>query len=155
MKLSKKDRIEKHNFVEHSAGGIVYRVRNQPEVLMMLDLKNNWTFPKGWIEEGESIEEAAKREIQEEVGISDLKQITHLQQAKYIYYFEGKLVRKLVDYFLFFSEGSEKLTPQLEEGIQKAQWVSLDEAARIVGYPQTNKPILEKAIKIIEERANH
>lgn len=60
---------------EFSAGGLVYR-RRGGEVSVVLAARNHpqtgrlvWTIPKGHLEEGESSEDAARRELREETGL--------------------------------------------------------------------------------------
>ncbi len=59
-------------YYEKSCGAIVYR--NIGGVIRYLLIKNrrssNWSFPKGHIEDGESLEETAIREVKEEAGIN-------------------------------------------------------------------------------------
>lgn len=129
---------------EASAGGIVVRKSRQGwEVLLMCDMKGNWTFPKGLIEGSEKPLTTAKREIKEEVGLTRLVFVTALTPTSYMYH-RGALIKKTVYYFLFRASGREKPTVQVEEGISEAKWFSLHEALTSVGYPKTNKPLLEE-----------
>lgn len=130
---------------EVSAGGvIVHRTRNGLVVLIMKDLKGMWTFPKGKIEDGENLEKTATREIAEEVGLKRLKLIAPLKPTSY-WYFRGSPIRKTVHYFLFVSASLQKPVVQTEEGITEARWVPFEDAAALVGYPKTNKPLLTEA----------
>ena len=57
---------------EPTAGGIVFRRNNstdEVEILLIQDAKDRWTIPKGHIEEGETAQQTAKREIGEEAGL--------------------------------------------------------------------------------------
>ena len=56
---------------EKSCGGIVYRkFHGNTEILLIKHIKSGyWSFPKGHVENGETEEETAKREIKEETGI--------------------------------------------------------------------------------------
>ena len=66
------------NNIEHcySAGGVVLSPNNQ--VLVVQQLNDTWSLPKGGIDPGEDELTAAKREIYEESGISDLTYVKDL-----------------------------------------------------------------------------
>lgn len=137
---------------EKSAGGlIVYKgkVTRDIRILMIKDQGGNWTFPKGLIEPGETDEAAARREIQEETGISGLKLIAPLRPITYLYRRDG-LRRKTVKYFLFEAGEQSEAVVQSEEGIQSAAWFDFSEALRICGYPQTNPALLREAAEILK-----
>jgi 8-oxo-dGTP pyrophosphatase MutT (NUDIX family) len=131
---------------EYSAGGVILKQQNNVwHVLLIKDMNGNWTFPKGIIDPGENDEEAAKREIQEEVGLTKLSSPVALKKISYWYVRGGDKIHKTVSYFLFTAEGKEQLVPQKEEGISDVQWMSKDEAIKHIGYPKTNIPLLRKA----------
>lgn len=128
---------------QQSAGGIVVRnIRGAWEVLVLQDMNDTWTFPKGNINTGEKPEHAAQREIQEEVGLTDLALHETLTDISYVYRRNG-LIRKTVTYFLFESKGDQHPVNQTEEGIHNATWTPIDRAIEIIGYPKTNKPLLD------------
>lgn len=132
--------------IEISAGGaVIKKIDNQTHVLLLKDKKNQWTLPKGLIEEGEPMEETAKREIKEEVGLTKIKLLTKLKPIQYFYKFESELIKKTVHYFLFEELEEETLQPQKEEGINEVKWAPIDEAMNIVGYQKTNRKVLEEA----------
>ncbi len=134
---------------ELSAGGIIVRKNGASwDVLLLKDMNDNWTFPKGLVEKGENAVFAAKREIAEEVGISDVSLISPLTPIHYMYKRNG-LISKTVQYFLFSTEGKEIPKGQKEEGVSEVRWVPLDEALTIIGYPKTNKQLLEETQLIL------
>lgn len=134
---------------EVSAGGVIVRKRGDSwEVLLICDPKGKWTFPKGHLEGDESHLETAIREIGEEVGIHDLTYMADLTPVEYLFTRDG-LVKKTVHFFLFECGGDAPLVPQIDEGITDAVWVSIGEAARQIGYPKTNKPILKEAMALL------
>ena len=103
---------------EISAGGIIVRYRNNTwEVVVLRDMNNSWTFPKGKIEKGEILEKTARREIEEEIGLHNLTFITKLPVIQYTY----GIINKTVHYFLFESTNDEPLINQTEEGIHDAR----------------------------------
>ena len=96
-----------------AAGGLVLNPKK--EVLFIL--RNGvWDLPKGWIEKEETIETAAIREVEEECGISNLQLIKPLITTYHIYFHKGVKLKQTY-WYLMTSNYSEKLTPQLEEGI--------------------------------------
>lgn len=134
--------------IEVSAGGVVYRKRRRVfEVLLLKDKNNNWTFPKGLIEDNEDKLGTAQREIGEEVGLKNVKFVSELSPIGYWYRWQKDLIKKTVYYFLFETMGDEQPKPQKEEGITAVKWFTPEEALKIIGYPKTNKPILKEVIE--------
>jgi bis(5'-nucleosidyl)-tetraphosphatase len=87
-----------------------------------------WTFPKGHIEEGETDEDAARREIAEETGLTELELIGDL--GSYERYKIGangtdddRSELKEIHLYLFAAEPRAVLVPSMEIG--EAEWVSL------------------------------
>ena len=129
---------------EVSSGGIVvYKAHDGWYVLLMKDMKHNWTFPKGVVEKGESHEDASKREIFEETGLKNIILIQKLSPIHYAYQRNG-LIHKTVHYFLFEWLGDEQIRLQAEEGISDSIWLTIDEAKKIIGYPKTNMILLDE-----------
>src|SRR3989344_4262748 len=107
---------------ETSAGGVIVKKSGSSwSVLLMQDMSDTWTFPKGGIEKGETPAEAAKREIAEEVGLRSVECLAPLTSISYSYKKNG-LVKKTVQYFLFHANGSEPIVCQKKEGIKTAKW---------------------------------
>ncbi len=104
-----------------AAGGRVYN--NKQEVLMIYRL-GKWDLPKGKVEEGESPEKAAIREVREECGISEIGILKKLLPTYHIYRIEKKLMLKKTHWFEMEHCGSEKPKPQIEEAITEAKWIS-------------------------------
>ncbi len=136
---------------EVSAGGIVvHNGKNQWYVLILKDMNNTWTFPKGLIETGETPEVAAGREIAEEVGTSRLTLLARLPPVTYFYERNGR-IKKTVQYFIFESPSRARPKPQKQEGISEARWVKLGDATQMIGYRQTNVKLLEETRNAITQ----
>ena len=86
---------------------------------------DDWAFPKGKLERGESWEEAAVREVEEETGLrctlGDFAGSTHYPVG------EGL---KEVRYFLMESDGE----PRAQNEIDEVRWVTDDEARELLSY---------------------
>lgn len=137
-----------------SAGGIIVCLEGGAwYVLLLRDMNDTWTFPKGMIEKGESPETAAVREIQEEVGISGLLLLGALGPIHYTYKRNGT-VNKTVRYFVYQSLTRAKPVAQREEGIQEVRCVGLDEAINSIGYRETNVKLLEETWILLRRRTS-
>jgi 8-oxo-dGTP pyrophosphatase MutT (NUDIX family) len=117
-----------------SAGGIVL---GEHGTIAMVRSRSGtlWLFPKGHIEEGETDEAAARREILEETGIDHLEYIDDL--GTYERYRIGKDGTDMLDelkemhMFLFSAPPHAELAPTLE--IEEARWVPLQSVVKEVG----------------------
>ena len=66
---------------EPTSGGVVFRFtkdKKDIEILLIQDSKERWTIPKGHIEPGETAKVTAKREVEEETGLSNISVLTWL-----------------------------------------------------------------------------
>lgn len=106
-----------------AAGGIVER----EEELLFIRRHGLWDLPKGKIEKGESIEEAAIREVEEECGIQGVTIKEELIETYHTYEVGKKKFLKRTHWFAMKYEGPKETIPQLEEGITEAMWVVEDD----------------------------
>ena len=134
---------------EVSAGGIVVRKRDKDwMVLLVRDIHEEWTFPKGKVQAKEDLEHAAMREVGEEVGVTHVTKLKKLPVIRY-FYTRNNLINKSVHYFIFLSDGRDKLINQIQEGIHDATWMPLSTAISVIGYKKTNTPILVQTQKFL------
>ena len=126
---------------EVSAGGLVVDKSGEMGLLIgRIDKRGRmlWSLPKGHIEEGESPEEAAIREVLEETGIKSA--ITRsLGVIDFWFMAEGKRIHKTVHHFLF-AEKSGRLEAQVSE-VDDVKWFPLDDIAKTLAYPDERKLI--------------
>jgi ADP-ribose pyrophosphatase YjhB (NUDIX family) len=111
--------LKKKYKVMTAAGGLVTR---KDKILMIYRLKK-WDLPKGKIDKGEKAKEAAVREIQEECGVQS-QIVTKLCTTWHTYTLKKKRILKKTTWYEMTSVGNGKLTPQEEEGIDEARWMS-------------------------------
>ncbi len=107
-----------------AAGGKVFN--SKKEILAIYRLEK-WDLPKGKVEKGESIREAAVREVEEECGISNLKIEKELNSTYHTYWMKDKHILKRTYWYQMTYSGLEVLVPQTEEDIQEVKWLSLNE----------------------------
>lgn len=133
---------------EFSAGGIVVK-ENQFLLVENSRMKNPeekwWGFPKGHLEEGESTEEAAIREVAEETGI-EAEIIDKLGQSKYVITKNEEKIFKVVTIFLMkYLSGEPKA--QIGE-VSDVIWLPYEAALKKLTYPN-DKDLLKKAKEIV------
>lgn len=135
---------------EVSAGGIVFkRTPRSIKFALMKDSYDKWTFPKGRVESGESLEAAAARETLEEMGLEQIRILEYL--GKIDIWFrdrferEGQLVHKDIHYFLFETPKDAELHPDPTQRAYEAKWISTSQLMKTSDYDDL-KPILKRAI---------
>ena len=134
-----------------SAGRVVIKTeRGRPRVLLIKDSYGRWTWAKGHIEKGESVEETAIREISEETGLKKIEIVEKLGKQEYFFTLKGTRIFKTVYVFLLKASAREKLKIQTEE-IEAAKWFWEKEALKKIEY-KGQDVFLKKAIKIFKRR---
>ncbi len=106
-----------------AAGGLV---TNEKGELLMIFRRSKWDLPKGKLDEGESIESCAVREVKEETGLKQLI-VENLAGITYHEYFDKYLqadILKETYWFAMKAKGEQKLIPQTDEDIEEIKWVS-------------------------------
>ena len=130
---------------EVSAGGLVIDQSGTQGLLIgRIDHKDAtgkrllWSLPKGHIEEGETPEQAAIREVEEETGITS--SITKsLGVIDFWFMAGGKRIHKTVHHYLFRENGG-LLAPQVSE-VDEVAWFPLAEIIERLAYPDEKKLI--------------
>jgi 8-oxo-dGTP pyrophosphatase MutT (NUDIX family) len=102
-----------------AAGGLV---RNRKGKALFIYRNDKWDLPKGKLDKGESIEEAAIREVMEETGVKDLVLDNYLHTTYHIFKRNGAYKLKQVYWFAMHTNYDDKLKPQKSEGITKVKW---------------------------------
>ena len=137
---------------EPTAGGIVFRrnAKNEVEILLIQDHKDRWTIPKGHIEEGETAQEAARREIGEEAGLHDIDMLGWLGKI----HFRSRRIEKLVlitqqVYLMRVRTSGNEI--QKEDWMNGIKWFPFSEALDLIEYEDIGKLMLLAMKRIRQE----
>jgi ADP-ribose pyrophosphatase YjhB (NUDIX family) len=134
-----------YKFIE-AAGGLVQR-KNK-----FLFIKRNgvWDIPKGKLEKGEKVEQAAVREIVEECNVNSPKIKEHLINTYHTYKMNGKkCLKKTYWFWMEANKKDKKLKPQKEEGITKVKYLKPSKFDKVKS--NTYQSIIE-VINILESK---
>ncbi|MBB4687263.1 NUDIX hydrolase [Amycolatopsis jiangsuensis] len=133
---------------ETSAGGLVLDADREHAVLIgRLDRHGRllWSLPKGHIEDGETVEQTAVREVKEETGIS-ARVLRPLGTIDYWFVAQQRRVHKTVHHFLLESTGGALSDEDVE--VTEVAWVRLAELETTLAYADERK-LVRKAGELL------
>lgn len=116
---------------------------------MIQDPKDRWSIPKGKIEKGESMQQAAEREVKEETGLKHIKVLDRLGKVDFRFRNGDALVLKTMHVFLMHAyKDADKYHAEEHEGIKDLRWFSVSEALDLIEYDDIGKLFLIALKKI-------
>ena len=122
---------------EFSAGGLVVDLAGEvPKGALIARTDRHgrllWSLPKGHIEAGETAEQAAVREVEEETGIAGVI-MAELGTIDFWFVAEGRRIHKTVQHYLMRATGGELSDADIE--VTDVAWVPLPDIAAQLAYP--------------------
>ena len=118
----KKEFLKKFTFIR-AAGGLV---TNEKGEVMIIFRRGKWDLPKGKLDKGETIEQCAVREVEEETGLKNITIESLLQSTFHTYHEGSRFILKESIWFKMKANGEQNTSPQTEEGIEEIKWVKKD-----------------------------
>lgn len=113
--------MTKENRVLIKAGGGL--VKNQSDEVLFIFRRGKWDLPKGKLDEGETLEQCAIREVEEETGVTQLTLMDFLLITEHQYEERGIMILKETHWWLMEAKGNQLLIPQKEEDITEIKWI--------------------------------
>lgn len=149
MGEGKKEKVTR----KFSSGGVVYKKEGNKTLWLVtksavstLYPKSVWRLPKGWIDEGETTEETALREVGEEGGV-EAKIIQKIETVKYFFTTPDKAkILKFVTFYL--TEWLRDLPQGFGEETSEILWLPYDEAYKKLSF-SGEKQVLKKAKELL------
>ncbi len=124
-----------------AAGGLVV---NEEGGLLFIFRREKWDLPKGKLDEGETLEACAVREIQEETGLQQVQLQKHLITTWHTYDESGHHMLKETAWYLLSAPKKQELTPQTIEQITQIEWAKPDDLQK---YTSNTFPAILDVLK--------
>jgi len=119
LEALKKAFFKKFDIIQ-AAGGLVFNDQNEA---LFIFRRGKWDLPKGKLDEGESLEECAVREVEEETGLRNITLKEFLLTTYHTYDQSGKHILK-ESYWYLMGVNKQDTVPQTEEDITEIRWVN-------------------------------
>ncbi len=138
--------------IEHRSFGVVpvRRWKQSWEFFVVQHKTGHWAFPKGHQESGETGEQTARRELQEETGISAVELLSKPEFSEdYTWTRDGVENHKLAIYFLGLVE-DHTIVIQTQE-LSDGRWIPADETEQVLTFPES-RAIFRRALKVLKKQ---
>ena len=136
---------------EKSCGAVVYNKGSEVNYLLLQYEAGHWDFVKGNVEAGETEQQTASRELQEETGIADAKFIDNFKEKiTYFYKRQGNTVYKEVIFFLM-EAGTADVTLSFEH--IGYVWLPYTQAMQKLTFKNA-RDVLKKANDYLKTQGN-
>lgn len=138
---------------EVSSGGVIYRKHGDDFEIALIHVRNRWGLPKGHVEEGERVEEAALREVREETGLMG-KLIRKLGDIRYSYRDKSKegepirIYKRVHFYLLSYVKGDVR---DHDHEADDARWFPIEQAMKLLKFA-TERKMVHRAWSMLTAR---
>lgn len=131
-----------------SSGGLVIRATNDEWETLLVGggMPTMWRIPKGMVARGETLEQTAIREVNEETGVTGAI-ITQIGTAEWTYLYEGEYWDETVFFYLLRYVSGD--INQHDKEFDEVKWFPLEMAAKVLFYPE-EAGIVASAIRLLD-----
>jgi 8-oxo-dGTP pyrophosphatase MutT (NUDIX family) len=141
---------------EVSAGGVIYRRYKGRLEIALIHVRKRWGLPKGHVEPGETVEQAALREVREETGlegkiVKKLGDITYWYRAKSKEGEQIRIFKRVYFYLLRYVKGD---VHGHDYEVDEARWFPIGQAIQNLTFP-TERKMVSRALNILTRRRPH
>ncbi len=132
-----------------AGGGLI---QNDSGEILLIFRRSVWDMPKGKLDKGETIEQCAVREVEEETGLQNVKLGEFIFTTYHDYWdkWSGKEVLKETHWYAMRIVGTQTGVPQTEEDIEEIRWVKPED---LVNYKNNmHRNIVQVIDKYLSEK---
>lgn len=144
--------FKKKLVVIKAAGGLVH---TEEDELLLIFRRGKWDLPKGKLDNNEDMKACAVREIREETGLAEVEIEKDLLITYHTYHQDGKHILKESHWFLGKAKKQLNLIPEIEEDIEKCEWVPASQLAPYLENTHASiLDVVKEGLKILHETKN-
>ena len=129
-----------------SAGGVICRAVDGRFEVALISRGSVWCLPKGLVEQAETSEEAALREVREETGLEG-KLVGKIGEISYSFVRSVSYLKTVHFYLMMLVGGSMN---DHDSEVDRVQWFPMSEAFQVLAYPNERR-ILGKAEDMLKQ----
>jgi 8-oxo-dGTP pyrophosphatase MutT (NUDIX family) len=135
---------------EVSAGGVIYRKHDRAIEIALIHVRHRWSLPKGHVEEGESMNETAMREVREETGLEGRIR-KKLGDIRYSYRDKTpdgepiRIYKRVHFYLLRYLKGDVR---DHDHEVDEARWFPIEEAIHNLKFA-TERRMVQRALGML------
>ena len=141
---------------EVSAGGVIYRQHAGQIEIALIHVRNRWGLPKGHVEEGERVEQAALREVREETGLEG--NLEHkLGDIRYSYHDKtdsGEPIRIYKRVFFYLMSYQRGDVSDHDHESDEARWFPIDLAMSELRFATERRMVFRAGALLAEQRSS-
>jgi len=125
--------------VVEAGGGMVF---NEKKEILFIRRNSKWDLPKGKIEKGETHEQAAIRETEEETGVQGLVVKRFITKTYHVFKRNDKFKLKITYWYEMYTDYDGELVPEANEGIKKVRWKNFEKSQKALRDSYENIKLL-------------